>query len=166
MSQVACAFSETMLFTTSILALLLAAAGLISAAPVAASAAVELTSPAVIESEIFARQGMVCRPRRAKDAADQKKIDDALARMRQATALAHQGEESCPGVSRFNSASKQRKAEIKKTCVDGFQQCITQRKKANKGCVKAGGTIDRGHQIAVEECERQKRTWSAMVVPK
>jgi hypothetical protein len=76
---------------TSILAVLLAAPALISAAPVAVPTDVTLISPVEVDANaLFSRAGMVCKPRKGKDATDQAKVDAALDRMRKATQYAHE----------------------------------------------------------------------------
>ncbi|KAF2641219.1 hypothetical protein P280DRAFT_468873 [Massarina eburnea CBS 473.64] len=150
-----------MRFTTAFAAILLAAPAF--AAPVTAPTDVEISSPVVPSAEIFARES-VCKPATGKDKTEQAKIDAAITRMKAATKLAHEGENACKGVSQFNSANKTKKEEIKKDCVAGYQKCITNRKKANKECEKAGGTTDKGHQQAVTVCQQQKDTWSKKVI--
>ncbi|KAF7884800.1 hypothetical protein EAF00_010618 [Botryotinia globosa] len=150
-------------------AILLFLPAIVSAAPTSSPA--EISTIESDPTQLFARDGQTCNePRpvmtgnRSKDESAMEKYNYLKRQMAEATAAAHRGQEACPSSSLNDFArsnDKARKTLIKTRCVNGFQECVKQRKAANAACAKLGGRVDQGHLTAVMVCQTSLNTWKA-----
>ncbi|KAI9645507.1 hypothetical protein NHQ30_006247 [Ciborinia camelliae] len=162
-------------------ALLLVLPAIVSAAPTSSASAVTTSDPL----QIFTRDGQTCnapKPKKtgdkATDDAAQKRYDDLMKKMSDATKAAHAGQSACPSTSLRDfdkSKDKNKRTQIKTKCVDGYQKkmvaqvqilirdnrCVTNRKAANTACTQLGGAVDQGHLQAVTVCQNSLNTWRA-----
>ncbi|QSZ33659.1 hypothetical protein DSL72_005227 [Monilinia vaccinii-corymbosi] len=148
-------------------ALLLVLPAMVSTAPTSSPADLSTANPL----QLFTRDGQTCNAPKpvktgdtSKDEAAQKKYDDLMKKMSDATKAAHAGETACPSTSLTDfskSKDKAKRTQIKTKCVNGYQACVTNRKAANNACKSLGGTVDQGHLTAVTVCQTSLNTWKA-----
>ncbi|KAA8574667.1 hypothetical protein MFRU_030g00580 [Monilinia fructicola] len=148
-------------------ALLFVLPAMVSAAPTSSPAELATANPL----QLFTRDGQTCgAPKpvktgdKTKDAAAQKKYDDLMKKMSDATKAAHAGQSACPSSSLTDfskSKDKTKRTQLKTKCVNGYQACVTNRKAANSACQSLGGTVDQGHLTAVTVCQTSLNTWKA-----